>query len=587
MTEIFECYDSRGKNAMFASWGPQKEGGDYIWYPIFYDIDTQLGINNTGIPSFEYYVDATEDGTFSTNDSVLWNNFYYYFKGLITDKYKQLMGNQSSNFGSIDNPIFSRDRNGSKVATVESWYQSDPDVIGSYAMMGDRPLLAYNLDEYFKYITPTNALAKNTYWGRLTDAGVFAQEDDTYFYALQGDRHLYRQQFLTNRLEYIDSWLTLDNYARGGANRIRSRVSANNPTNTSDKWISGTATNGVSGLVTNEPYWADDAQTVKKHEFDGEYWITMTPIRNSYVTVGTDAANFPSIKYTGSPVKFETSDLKNGVMNSGNYREQLYYIYGLNQMKSLGDLSKMYLQEFELTGSATKMTDLLLGYDGLDESGNSYRNNDVNLWTIPAGAETGEGMPLLKEVNLSNIRFKENNPTFDFSSCEKLENFRNTGSNITQVSFADGVALNTLYLTNETKVLKLTEARLLTNLVETYVNPVKNTSTSKLEVAEENRGLYIADLTDKDNANATTNITTLNIAGGGLGYNSYVLLERYYNAAGKNASVTRKVSMTDVQWSPYSLVEDTEAEYDTSSKYYVDNGHFGLEPYEYTTADDW
>jgi hypothetical protein len=22
MTEVFECYDSRGKNAMFASWGP-------------------------------------------------------------------------------------------------------------------------------------------------------------------------------------------------------------------------------------------------------------------------------------------------------------------------------------------------------------------------------------------------------------------------------------------------------------------------------------------------------------------------------------------------------------------------------------
>ena len=51
MTEIFECYDSRGKNCMMASWGPQKKGGDYIWYPIFYDIDTQLGINNTGIPS--------------------------------------------------------------------------------------------------------------------------------------------------------------------------------------------------------------------------------------------------------------------------------------------------------------------------------------------------------------------------------------------------------------------------------------------------------------------------------------------------------------------------------------------------------
>jgi hypothetical protein len=144
-----------------------------------------------------------------------------------------------------------------------------------------------------------------------------------------------------------------------------------------------------------------------------------------------------------------------------------------------------------------------------------------------------------------------------------------------------------LYLTSDTKVLKLTEARLLTDLVETYVNPVKNTTTSKLEVADENRGLYIADLTDKDNANATTNITTLNIAGGGLGYNSYKLLERFYNAAGKNSSVTRKVSLTDVQWSPYTLVEDTEAEYDTNSQYYIDNGHFGLEPYTYSTATDW
>jgi hypothetical protein len=104
----------------------------------------------------------------------------------------------------------------------------------------------------------------------------------------------------------------------------------------------------------------------------------MTPARNSYVTVGTDTANFPSIKYNGSPVKFETSDLENGVKNSGNYREQLYYIYGIDQMKSLGDLSKLYFQEFELSGKAGNMTDLLLGYDGLDEQNNEYQNKDVN-----------------------------------------------------------------------------------------------------------------------------------------------------------------------------------------------------------------
>jgi hypothetical protein len=68
----------------------------------------------------------------------------------------------------------------------------------------------------------------------------------------------------------------------------------------------------------------------KTHLFDGEYWIDMTPTRKMYVTVGTDVANFPSKKYNGAPVRFETEDLENGVRTSGNYREQLYYVYGLD-----------------------------------------------------------------------------------------------------------------------------------------------------------------------------------------------------------------------------------------------------------------
>ena len=106
--------------------------------------------------------------------------------------------------------------------------------------------------------------------------------------------------------------------------------------------------------------------------FDGEYWLSMTPVRKMYVTVGTDTANFDSMKYTGTPVKFTTPDLENGIRKSGNYKEQLYYIYGLDQMKSLGDLSKLYFQEFELSGNATKITDLKLGYDGVDEENNHY-----------------------------------------------------------------------------------------------------------------------------------------------------------------------------------------------------------------------
>ena len=162
---------------------------------MFYDIDTQLGINNTGIPSFEYYVDATENGTFSTNDSVLWNNLYRNFRSLIIQKYRQLRGKNSTYSPLKHAPLTSVDR-------IESWYLADPNVTGSLAMRGERPLIALNLDEYYKYITITNPAEgyqdRNNTKPPATDGG-------TYFYALQGDRSLSRQQFLTNRLNYIDS----------------------------------------------------------------------------------------------------------------------------------------------------------------------------------------------------------------------------------------------------------------------------------------------------------------------------------------------------------------------------------------------
>jgi hypothetical protein len=72
-----------------------------------------------------------------------------------------------------------------------------------------------------------------------------------------------------------------------------------------------------------------------------------------------------------------------------------------------------------------------------------------------------------------------------------LKNFRNTGSNIPRVEFAKGVALDTLYLTNETNYLTLIEANLLNKLITTYVNPTLSPTTGRLVVADENKGLYI------------------------------------------------------------------------------------------------
>ena len=590
MTEVFECYDSRGKNAMWASWGPvNAQATHYKWYPIFYDIDTQLGINNTGIPSFEYNVDATEAGNYSTSDSVLWNNFYKYFKNsYILMKYKHLKGvTDGVTWRQLDHaPLYSIER-------IEGWYQNDPEVTGSFASRGERPLIATNLDEYYKYITITNPLGVDLdgITGHIASntTGTYTYDPNgTYFYALQGDRSLSRQQFLTNRIEYIDSWLNQGNYQRGGANRIRGRVAANNAEKTSDIWVEN----------ASAPYYDESGK--KKNRFDAEYWLNLTPIRSSYVTVSDDAEAYPSRKYDGiNPVKFNIDAIEAGVRRSANYPEQLLYVYGMNQMADLGDMSNLYWQEFEISGNAQKLTTLKIGYDGLMETSEtkeelqakgypsdkitekdgkcyiSWYNNKVNQPSIPS-SKKASGMPLLKEVNFSNVTINTGSPSLDLSSCEKLQNFRATGSNFIDLTFAEGAAMHTCYLPSTINKLDLVECNLLRNLITEYEAPtadVHGNLTAK-------PGLYIQGMFEGEGASV---INYFSIKGGSLGYDSYKLLKQYYTIRARQTAMKSQITLTDVKWSPYVQLVEGDS-YDSKSQYFVDDGHYGFTPYTYNAG---
>ena len=70
----------------------EKIWGEYIWYPIFYDIDTQLGLNNSGAYLWDYDADVTKDNLFSTPTSILWTNLYDLFYDEIVQKYRVLRG---------------------------------------------------------------------------------------------------------------------------------------------------------------------------------------------------------------------------------------------------------------------------------------------------------------------------------------------------------------------------------------------------------------------------------------------------------------------------------------------------------------
>ena len=564
-TEVFELYDSRGKNCMMASWGPHEPGGSYIWYPIFYDIDTQLGINNTGIPSFEFNVDATDAGNFSTSDSILWNNFYKFFKNsYILTKYQNLRGKDTPSWNKLTNPPLQ------SVDYLEKWYTFDPNTTNNIACRGKRPLIATNLDLYFKYITITNKEAVNQGVGYLLgEDGIMSIDNQgAYFYALQGDRSQSRRQFLTNRLEYIDSWLNQGNYARAGNNRIRGRISANNISGGevedvhSDKWVEGES--------ADTSYWVDKEYGTKRHEFDSQYWLDLTPIRSSYVTAGDDSANYPSKKYDGAnPVKFKLAELEQGIRKGANYPEQLLYIYGMNQMKDVGDLSKMYWTEFFMEGNFDKLTSLKLGHDGIsttdpNTNGGKWYNKKLN------GITLAEKLPLLKEANFCNIGLS-NETTLPLQHSYKLENFRATGtSKLVSVKFADGVALNTLYLPESVTDLTLVQANLLTDLITNADDAIPETENGKLIATP---GLYLEGFFGNT---FSSQINTINLDGGALGYNSYTLLKRFYDQ--RVGSKGTHISMTDVKWCPFIKMAEGDS-IDYNYAYYRDNGHYMLDWY--------
>jgi hypothetical protein len=83
LTEALLMADSRVKNMMIATWGPEereykdyetgetKKSFNYIFYPIFYDMDTMLGLNNYGARAFKYYSEDTDPDVFN-GEEILW-----------------------------------------------------------------------------------------------------------------------------------------------------------------------------------------------------------------------------------------------------------------------------------------------------------------------------------------------------------------------------------------------------------------------------------------------------------------------------------------------------------------------------------
>ena len=409
LTLVLLMMDSRAKNMMLASWDQT------IWYPIFYDMDTMLGINNTGFNKFSYDIeDDPKDKVFNGWDSVLWNNFRTCFGREIYQFYGQMRNN------------------GLDISTLLSTYNDSAANAWNEALI--------TADAIYKYERPYR---EGYYNGK--DKVQVGPGKKNYLYASQGRRSNHRAWWLGNRLPYFDS-----------------------------KYMPNTYGDNKPDPDTNFTFRAY-AIPEQRNSTAAENCIEMVPPNHNFTF--TALTNGYLSTFVGNTVygpTYTTAGNKATLGPGAETRHEVEsYILSPELISDLGDLSDKYLGQF--TFPATKqlrLTSLRFGRssrshgpESLDDKGNLkvyYNKNGVQIPEayskyynkLLTSVDVGDSCPYLTDINIARCIALS---SVDFSKCSRLQVLDAEGcTNLTSVTFPANSILEKVYLPNNLTSLTLT-----------------------------------------------------------------------------------------------------------------------------------
>ena len=198
-------------------------------------------------------------------------------------------------------------------------------------------------------------------------------------------------------------------------------------------------------------------------------------------------------------------------------------------------------------------------------------------------------MPLLRSVNLCKL--SQFNRELNLTASAKLQEFRALDSIIERINFASGAPLHTVHLPETITTVSLVQNQDLKNILTTKPTIVEPNDSGSYDYVDPNsyRGLYIEGVTDYTVEKAGTGhkLVTYEVVGGGLGYNSYIILNNLYSLKyGATSNQYLRASLTDVQWTPYEQIEYGTL-YNSEETYYLLNDHSTFEDFTFTTTEDW
>ena len=388
MTLTLLMMDSRAKNMMLASWDQK------IWYPIFYDMDTMLGVNNTGFNKFSFDTeDDPADKVFNGFDSVLWNNFRTCFPSQIANFYARLRGSLTLN------------------KLLETYNEHGADAWNEALC---------SADAYYKYERPYE---EGYYDGK--DGIQIKPGQISYLYAAQGKRSNHRSWWLSNRLNYLDSKYIPTTYGAekpGQGNTFSFRAYALPEQKSTDRALAC-----VNAVPAN-------------HQFD------LTALNNSYQSIFIGNIVYgPKYTLAGQTVRLGPTAVKHEVES---------YILNPALISDLGDLSNKYIGSLNFPGVQTRLTSLKLGRSSRshrkDGSYQYYYNS------LLSGLNIGSSCPYLQEINFArctgladvNLTACTRLQIVDAEGCTSLTNISFPANSILQEVYVPD-SLTSLTLTNQ------------------------------------------------------------------------------------------------------------------------------------------
>lgn len=362
----FGMTDSLGKNMELKTW----DGGE-TWYPSFYDMDTALGLRNTGAEDIpvdcfiDKYSTVSDEDNMSTNIDVVYHNSTDYAAyaaklwGLLRDRDYIYATTDSKTLYPYEEIWANLRKNGGLLSNTNTFAE---DVSDKITTCGE---LVYCLDYYSKYINKGSD-------PKLDSSLIF----------LHG-----------NRVEYIKDWIKKHSYFLDGV------------------FDANTRTNGNTFTDSDAPFYNDSMTWAFWYQYGSVIPITLRVSTPTFITFNTNSAEMASKYYISEANKDFTIYYPNTTANNAQT-----IMYGTSLITKFN--------AFRNSGFAaiTAANNGFCNLEELDLSNNAGLANSVALLDTGLNkAFNPEGKSPMETLNLSNATCADQTKTIDFGLS--LKNF--------------------------------------------------------------------------------------------------------------------------------------------------------------------